>query len=113
MPGPLVPMNMLRPIKFTDALLRLQALIESEIKVEINFYGQFFGCGFAGELARVETLPPDQSAIKVVLVGGQGFFLDPADTEAFVGCADEGNASVLELRLDFGATVTIERSADS
>ena len=111
MPGPLVPMNMLRPIAFTDALLRLQALIESEVKVEINFYGQFFGCGFAGELARVETLPPDQSAIKVVLDGGQGFFLDPADTEAFVGHGDDAN--VLELRLGFGATVTVERSDGS
>lgn len=57
MPAPLAPMDYPQPIGFTDALLRLQALIHADIDVTINFDGRFFGCGLAGELARVETLP--------------------------------------------------------
>ncbi len=113
MPTPLAPMDALQPTTFRDALVRLQALIGAEINVTINVYGEFFGCAFSGELDHVETLPPDHAAIKVSLDGGQGFFLDPADTEAFVHRGDEDCASVLELKLSFGATVTVERSADS
>ncbi|HET8862124.1 MAG TPA: hypothetical protein VFM94_02615 [Solirubrobacterales bacterium] len=106
-------MDALRPIKFTDALVRLQALIGTDVNVIVNFYGKFFGCAFAGKLDRVETFPPDHTAIKVVLDDGQGFFLDPADTKAFVGRKDGDDASVLELKLGFGATVTLERSGCS
>lgn len=106
-------MDALQPIRFTDALVRLQGLIGADVNVIVNLYGEFFGCAFAGKLDRVETFPPDHTAIKVVLDGGQGFFLDPADTEAFVGRTDGDDASVLELKLGFGATVTLERSADS
>lgn len=82
---PLFHMDDLRSIEFTDALVLLQELIRSEVKVTVNFYGQFFGCGMQGELRRVETLPPDHSAISLVLDGAQAIFLDPADTETYVG----------------------------
>ena len=78
-------MDVLRSIEFTNALVYLHKLIGSEVKVNVNVYGRFFGCGFEGVLTCVETLPPDHSAISLVLDGRQGFFLDPADTEAFVG----------------------------
>jgi hypothetical protein len=77
--------------------------------VTLNFYGEFFGCGLAGELCRVETLPPDDTAISVVINDGQGFFLDPADTQAVV--ADSGEeAEMLEFRLANGASVAVERT---
>ena len=106
---PLRDMNVLRQIEFTEALVRLHELIGSPIKVTLNFYGEFFGCGLAGELRRVETLPPDDTAISVVIDGGQGFFLDPADTQAFVTEGGE-EAGLLEFRLANGASVAVERA---
>ena len=108
-PQPLRDMNVLRQIEFTEALVRLQGLIGSPIKVTLNFYGEFFGCGLAGELRRVETLPPDDTAISVVIDGGQGFFLDPADTQTFVAEGGE-EAGLLEFRLTNGASVAVERA---
>jgi hypothetical protein len=108
MSGPLDFMEALRPIEFTDALLRLQELIGSEVKVIVNFYGRFFGCGFDGELDSVQTLPPDDTAVRLVFDAGPGLFLDPADVEAFLGGIAGSGSSWLELHLSFGATVTIE-----
>jgi hypothetical protein len=101
-------MDVLRSIEFTDALVYLHKLIGSEVKVNVNFYGRFFGCGFEGVLTCVETLPPDHSAISLVLDGRQGFFLDPADTEVFAGIGD-GSATWLEFREEFGASIVVER----
>jgi hypothetical protein len=107
MPAPLSHMDDLRSIEFTDALARLQGLIGSEIKATVNFYGQFFGCGLQGELNRVETLPPDHSAISLVLDERTGFFLDPADTETYVGGGAE-SADWLEFRMAYGISVVVE-----
>ena len=107
-PEPLALMEVLRPIEFNDALLRLQGMIGSEVKVIVNFYGRFFGCGFEGELDSVQTLPPDDTAVRLVFDAGAGLFLDPADVEAFLGGSAGSGPSWLELRLSFGATVTIE-----
>jgi hypothetical protein len=100
-------MDDLRSIGFTDALGHLQSLIGSEIKVTVNFYGQFFGCGLQGELNRVETLPPDHQAIALVLDGQSGFFLDPADTKTYVGREPE-DAAWLEFRMAYGISVVVE-----
>jgi hypothetical protein len=102
-------MDTLRELDFTAALSWLQGLIGSEVAVTINQYGQFFGCGIAGALSHVDTLPPDHSAIGVAIGGGQGFFLDPADTQAFAG-RDDAGTQWLEFRLAFGAWVVVERS---
>jgi hypothetical protein len=102
---------MLWQIEFTEALLFLQELIDSEVKATVNVSGQFFGCALCGRLSHVDTLPPDHAAISVVVAGGQGFFLDPVDTEAFVGRGEAGGRW-LELRLAFGAAVVIERAED-
>lgn len=110
MPAPLTPMDAMRPITFRDALLHLQALIGAEINVTMNYDGHFFGSGFAGRLDRVDTFPPDNSAIKVVLQDNHGFFLDPADTDAFAGPIDDSDARTLELKLAFGVSLTIEPS---
>lgn len=106
MPTPLTPMDSMRPIAFRDALLRLQGLIGAEISVSINSYERFFGCGLAGRLDRVDTFPPDDEAIKIVLDNDQGLFVDPADTSAFA--SQPGEADMLELRLACGLSVTVE-----
>ena len=64
-------MEVLRPIEFTDALAWFQGRIDREVRVLVNHHGHFFGCGMQGRLVRVETLPPDNSAIRVV-VGSRG-----------------------------------------
>jgi len=104
----LTPMEVLRPIEFTDALLRLQGMIGSEIKVILNHYGHFFGCGFEGELECVQTLPPDDTAVRLVIAGGGGLFLDPADLEVFIGGSVVDGARWLEFHLSCGAAVTLE-----
>lgn len=107
MPAPLSHMDDLRSIEFTEALRRLHGWIGSQVKATVNYYGQFFGCGMQGELLRVEFLPPDHSAISLVLDGPQGVFLDPADTQTFVGPGD-GDAEPLEFRMAYGISVLIE-----
>lgn len=111
MPAPLSRMDDLGQIEFTDALSHLQGLIGVEIKATVNFYGQFFGCGLQGELNRVETLPPDHEAISLVLDEQTGFFLDPADTKAYVG-PETSVCGWLEFRTAFGISVVVERIAD-
>ena len=113
MPAPLTPMDAMRPIHFTDALLRLHALIGADVSVSINSDDRFFGCGLSGRLDRVETFPPDDSAIKVVLADGQGFFLDPTDTNAFVGPVGDEQIDALELKLAFGVSLTVEPTAST
>jgi hypothetical protein len=112
MSAPLTSMDALRPIDFTDALRCLQAWIGTEVDVTINYDdGRFFGCGLAGRLDRVETFPPDNSAIEIVFQGDQSFFLDPRDVAAFAGPENDGHAAMLELRLSFGVSVTVEPSS--
>lgn len=109
MPAPLSRMDDLGQIEFTDALSHLQGLIGVEIKATVNFYGQFFGCGLQGELNRVETLPPDHEAISLVLDEQTGFFLDPADTKAYVG-PESPESGWLEFRTAYGVSVVVERA---
>jgi hypothetical protein len=98
------------PVEFNSALLYLQALIGTEIGVFVNAYGQFFGAGFAGRLVRVETLPPDDRSIRLVLEDGNGLHLDPADVEAALA-RGPGGEEWLELQAAFGVTVIIESGA--
>jgi hypothetical protein len=93
-------------IEFTAALGHLQGLIGTEVNVVINAYGQFLGAGFSGELLRVETLPPDDSAIQLLLSGGHGLHLDPADIEAVL--SREGSERWLEFWAPLGLSVTVE-----
>jgi hypothetical protein len=103
-------MEILRSIGFSEALRHLQGMLGLEVKVAVNDYGHFFGCGFEGELERVQTLPPDGIAVRLVLSGGAGFFLDPADVEVFVGGGFSEGPTWLEFRVAAGPTITIEES---
>ena len=60
-----------------------------------------------GRLRRVETLPPDDSAIRIVVGRGEGLFLDPEDVSAFLG-GEVAELSWLEFRTTFGSVVTVE-----
>lgn len=104
-------MDVLRPIEFTDALVWLQGHIDREVLVLVNHHGHFFGCGLQGRLRRVETLPPDNSAIRIVVGVGEGLFLDPEDVTATLGNGPSGE-SWLELQTGFGPVVTVEVAGD-
>jgi hypothetical protein len=99
-----------RPLDFNEALRHLQGLIGAEISVTLNFYGQFLGAGFQGELAFVQSLPPDVAAIQIVLHGGAGLFLDPADVEVTL-IREPGGQELLEFHSGLGLTVSIEALA--
>lgn len=100
-------MEVLRPIEFTEALAWFQAHIDEEVRVVVNHHGHFFGCGLQGTLSCVETLPPDNSAIQIVVGIGEGLFLDPEDVTALLGGSASGQ-SWLEFRTAFGPVVTVE-----
>lgn len=104
-------MDVLRPIEFTHALARLQEMIDCEVSVVVNHHEHFFGCGLKGRLRRVETLPPDDAAIRIVVGDGEGLFLDPEDVAAFLGTEGDGR-SWLEFQTGFGPVVTVEVAGD-
>jgi hypothetical protein len=52
-------MENLRSIGFDEALCHLQGMLGLEVKVTVNDYAHFFGCGFEGALERVQTLRRD------------------------------------------------------
>lgn len=105
-------MEVLRPIEFTDALAWLQGHLGREVRILVNHHGNFFGCGMQGRLCRVETLPPDNSAIRVVVGAGEGLFLDPEDVTASLG-REASAQSWLEFQTDFGPVVTVEVVPDA
>lgn len=81
------------------------------MRVSINLYGVFIGAGFQGELGFVQSLPPDTDAIQIVLLGGHGLFLDPAEVEATLA-REPGGKELLEFHSNSGVTVTVEPLTD-
>lgn len=104
-------MEALRAVEFTDALAWLQGAIGCEVRVVLNHHGRFFGCGLQGTMRRVETLPPDDCAIRIVVGHGEGLFLDPVDVTAFIGTQADGR-EWLEFQTRFGPVVTVEVAGD-
>jgi hypothetical protein len=98
--------DILEKIDFVDALRRLQGLLGYHVKVELNDYESFFGCGFEGTLLRVETVPGEAAAISVFVSGSAGFFLDPGDCKAFA--VDAGEISWLEFHRTSGPVIAIQ-----
>jgi hypothetical protein len=99
-------MDSLRPIAFLDALLRLQGMLGSHVKVTMNEYGCFFGCGFEGRLKRVDSMPGSAAGICVVLDGGAGFFLDPDICQAML--VGGGDVVWLEFHRQVGPVLAIQ-----
>jgi hypothetical protein len=98
--------DLLRPITFLDALMRLQGMLGRHVAVQMNEYGCFFGCGFDGILKRVDSLPGSATGICVVLDGGAGLFLDPEDSQSYL--VDGGEVFWLEFHRPVGPVLAIQ-----
>jgi hypothetical protein len=98
--------DILEEIDFIEALRRLQGMLGQHVKVELNDYESFFGCGFEGSLLRIETVPGEAAAISVFISGSAGFFLDPGDCKAYA--VDAAEVSWLEFHRTSGPVIAIQ-----
>jgi hypothetical protein len=97
-------------IEFSEALVQLQALLGQQVRALVNVHGTFAACVIEGELERVDTLPPDNRAISLVIAGGQQIVLDPDETDALlVGNLSQGEGS-LEFHLPSRVVARLERA---
>lgn len=106
---PLSPMGTVTKIAFVDALGRLQDLLGEEVSVLVSFHGTFGGVVMRGTLTRVDTVPPDHSAIDVLLDDRQSLMLDPIDTEVLLVEDLRERRWWLEFHLPSGVMATVER----
>jgi hypothetical protein len=111
-PGALPDMEPLREIAFTDALVRLQDMLEAKVKIELNQLSRFFGIGIEAHLVRVETLPPDHVAIRFVLDNHTQFYLDPDQVKTSLGGGFDIGPTWIEFELPEGPTLLIERNVE-
>lgn len=96
-------------IEFGDSLGLLQELLDLELRVQLFFRGTFGAATIQGRLTRVETLPPDHSAVNVLLDDRQSLMLDPIDTWVLLvedPCEDR---RWLEFHLPSGVVAIVER----
>jgi hypothetical protein len=108
-PAHLQGMGQALEIGFSDALAELQSLLGKRVCALVNVGGTFSGCVMEGELVRVVTLPPDDSAVNIV-VGAQRIVVDPEDVDVLlVGNPSEGQGS-LEFHLPSGVVIGLERA---
>lgn len=95
-------------IDFSDALAHLQTLLGRRVRALVNIHGSFAGFVLEGELARVETLPPDNRAVNLVIAARQGILLDPEDVEVLL-VGDLACQGWLEFHLPSRVVVRLER----
>jgi hypothetical protein len=105
-------MESLREIAFTDALLRMQDMLGCAVKLELNQYERFLGLVSTGTLERVETLPPDDRAVRLVFDNGTTFFLDPEEVRSWLGGGFEVGPTWIEFHVPDGPIVALERPSD-
>jgi hypothetical protein len=98
-------------IEFEDALWRLKDLLGRPVRVLANFRGTFGSCVLQGELTRIESLPPDDSAVNILLDDRQGVTIDPIDAEAWLAELDDGREWWVEFHLPSGVVISIERGS--
>ena len=110
-PDPFAGMESLREIVFTDALLRMQGMLGCEVKLELNQYERFLGLCSLARLERVETLPPDDRAVRLVFDNGTTFFLDPEEVRSWLGGGFEVGPTWIEFHVPDGPIVALERPA--
>jgi len=110
-PDPLSGMESLREIAFTDALLRMQDMLGCEVKLELNQYERFLGLCSIARLERVETLPPDDRAVRLVFANGTVFFLDPDEVRSWLGGGFSVGPTWIEFHVPDGPIVALERPA--
>lgn len=95
-------------IDFEDALWRLKVLLGQPVRVLANFRGTCGSCALQGVLTRIETLPPDDSAVNILLDDRQGVTIDPTDTEALLAEPEDGREWWIEFHLPSGVVISIE-----
>jgi hypothetical protein len=105
---PSSPVNGVRTIEFADALGRLQGLLGRELRLLIHFHGTFGGVAMEGRLSRVQTLPPDDEAVSVLLDDRQSLMLDPIDTEVLLVEDPRDGHWWLEFHLPSGVMASLE-----
>jgi hypothetical protein len=110
-PDPSTGMESLREIAFTDALLRMQEMLGCEVKLELNQHERFLGLVSSARLERVETLPPDDRAVRLVFAGGTAFFLDPGEVRSWLGGGFDVGPTWIEFHVPDGLIITLERSS--
>jgi len=101
-------MESLREVSFTDALSRLQAMLGDRVRVEENHYTRFYGVAIEAGLERVETLPPDNNAIRIVLDNEAEFYLDPDEVRTYLGGGFAVGPTWIEFRFPQGPTLLME-----
>ena len=67
----------LRPIEFSAALAELQGMIGETVLVTLSVGELFCGVAFRSRLERVETMPPDDSAVVLRFEHDEAVPLDP------------------------------------
>jgi hypothetical protein len=102
----------LRQIDFTTALGELQSMIGEPVLVMMSLNERFFGSSFHSELERVDTLPPDDSAVVLHFANGASLDLDPAELRSWIGGPACGAPRWLELRVGSGPVLTLEVFGD-
>jgi hypothetical protein len=95
-------------IDFDKALGHLQGLLGQRVRALINVHGSFAGCVLEGELGRVQTLPPDNRAVNLVIAGKQGIVFDPEDVEVLL-VGDLADCGALEFHLPSRVVARLER----
>jgi hypothetical protein len=96
-------------IGFSEALAELQSLLGKRVCALVNVGGTFSGCVMEGELDRVVTLPPDNSAVNIVIGDRrQGIILDPADVEVHIAEDAASGRVCLVFHLPRGVDITVE-----
>lgn len=96
-------------INFSDALAQLQDLLDHRVRALVNIHGTFAGCVIEGELERVETLPPDNCAVNLMIAAHQGIVLDPEDVEVLLVADSACGQDWLEFHLLSRVVVRLER----
>jgi hypothetical protein len=100
-------------VDFNDALMFLQELLGARVRLEHNHFASFFGLSLEARLDRIETLPPDNKAIRVVLDNCVEFFLDPDNVNVSMA-SDLGQCRVwVEFQFIAGQILLIERAVEA
>lgn len=97
-------------IEFSEALVQLQALLGQQVRALVNIHGTFAGCMIEGKLERVDTLPPDNRAICLVIAGSQQIVLDPDETDALLAGDLNRDKGSLEFYLPSRVVARLERA---
>ena len=98
----------LRPIEFATALAELQGMIGETVLVTLSVGELFCGVAFRSRLERVETMPPDDSAVVLRFEHDEAVPLDPKEADAYIGGSHAGWPRWLEFRLLGGVLVRAE-----